>query len=149
MPCLYVLLCGPKIRIKDSCILYCLKEKKISGLVRASDISKSEVLSENCRWQNYYDETIVGSDNPLYNGAAIYALILMHSKQPKLRWVLAVLSAIGLKQYKRELEIVMVKTRVLTWLCNGFLTCETEFVLILAMLENPILPMGWDSLHKT
>ena len=30
-----------------------------------------------------------------------------------------------------------------------FLTYETEFVLNLAVLENSVLPMGWDSSHAT
>ena len=30
-----------------------------------------------------------------------------------------------------------------------FLTYDTEFVLVLAMLGNSVLPMGWDSLHAT
>ena len=30
-----------------------------------------------------------------------------------------------------------------------FLTYETEFVLFLAVLENAVLPMGWDSSHGT
>ena len=30
-----------------------------------------------------------------------------------------------------------------------FLTFETEFVLFLAVLENSVLPMGWDSSHET
>ena len=29
----------------------------------------------------------------------------------------------------------------------SFLTYEREFVLGLVMLENSVLPMGWDSLH--
>ena len=34
--------------------------------------------------------------------------------------------------------------------CNRiFLTCETEFALVLAVLENTVLPMGWDSSHET
>ena len=30
-----------------------------------------------------------------------------------------------------------------------FLTYETEFVLFSAVLENSVLPMGWDSSHAT
>ena len=38
-------------------------------------------------------------------------------------------------------------SRHLIWLT--FLTYETEFVLFLAMLENSVLLMGWDSSHAT
>ena len=30
-----------------------------------------------------------------------------------------------------------------------FLTYETELVLFLAMLENSVVPLGWDSSHAT
>ena len=32
---------------------------------------------------------------------------------------------------------------------NPFLSYATEFVLFLAVLENSVLPMGWDSSHAT
>ena len=35
------------------------------------------------------------------------------------------------------------------WERQNFLTYETEFVLYLAVLENCVLPMGWDSSHET
>ena len=31
----------------------------------------------------------------------------------------------------------------------AFLTNETDFVLFLAVLANPVLPMGWNSSHTT
>ena len=32
---------------------------------------------------------------------------------------------------------------------RNFLTCEIEFVLFLAVLQNSVLPMGLDSSHAT
>ena len=32
---------------------------------------------------------------------------------------------------------------------NPFLSYGTDFVLFLAVLENSVLPMGWDSSHAT
>ena len=40
-------------------------------------------------------------------------------------------------------------TGVLQTQFSSFLTYETAFVLILAVLENSVLPMGWGSSHAT
>ena len=36
-----------------------------------------------------------------------------------------------------------------TGIGGDLFTYETEFILFLAVLENSLLPMGWDSSHAT
>ena len=78
------------------------------------------------------------------------------------------ISAISLVLRTREIddifntfdEIYLVFTSKVNILCllppkrtyyleDMLLTYETEFVLFLAVLENSVLPMGWDSSHET
>ena len=46
----------------------------------------------------------------------------------------------GVDSYRKEFAAIEA---------SPFLTCETEFVLFLAVLEISVLPMGWDGLNET
>ena len=43
----------------------------------------------------------------------------------------------------------LLNTRIHPCRANSFFTYETEFVLFSVVLENSVLPIGWDSSHVT